>query len=71
MRWLTLLLMLPLPVTNPIPTIGVLLLAVATLEGDGLMIAVSYGLTGLIILFFAIISYLIWQAPPHLPSLFS
>jgi hypothetical protein len=34
--WLSLLLMLPIPFTNPIPAIAILLLAVATLEGDGL-----------------------------------
>jgi hypothetical protein len=69
--WLTLLLMLPIPATNPVPTVGILLLAVATLEGDGLMMAVGYGLTGLITLFFAVIFYLLWKAPQYLPAIFS
>jgi hypothetical protein len=37
--------MLPIPFTNPIPTAGILLLAVATLEADGLLMCVAYGLT--------------------------
>lgn len=69
--WLTLLLMLPIPFTNPIPTIGILLLSVATLEGDGLLMTVSYGLTLLITLFFAFMGYALWQAPQYLPSMFS
>jgi len=50
--WLTLLLISPIPFTNPIPTVGILLLTVATLETDGLLMCISYGVTVLITLFF-------------------
>ncbi|MBE9038659.1 exopolysaccharide biosynthesis protein [aff. Roholtiella sp. LEGE 12411] len=68
--WLTLLLMLPIPFTNPIPTVGILLLAVATIESDGLLICVSYVITALITLLFAFIGYALWLAPSWLPSIF-
>ncbi|MBE9007465.1 exopolysaccharide biosynthesis protein [Fortiea sp. LEGE XX443] len=68
--WLTILLMLPIPFTNPIPTIGILLLAVATIESDGLLICVGYILTTLITLLFAFIGYGLWLAPSLLPSIF-
>lgn len=68
--WLTLLLMLPVPFTNPIPTIGILLLAVATIESDGLLICISYGITILITLLFGFIGYAVWLAPSWLPSIF-
>lgn len=68
--WLTILLMLPIPATNPIPTIGILLLAVATLEGDGLLMGVGYGLTGAITLAFGGIGYALWQLPQYLPAFF-
>ncbi|MCU0517749.1 MAG: exopolysaccharide biosynthesis protein [Oscillatoria sp. Prado101] len=61
--WLTVLLMLPLPLTNPIPTVGILLFVVATLESDGFLMCVSYAVTGLITLLFALIAYLLWQMP--------
>ncbi|MGP1382825.1 MAG: exopolysaccharide biosynthesis protein [Thainema sp.] len=61
--WLTLLLMTPIPLTNPIPTIGILIFVVATLEADGLLICVGYVLTGLITSMFALLSYGLWQAP--------
>ncbi|MBD2448193.1 exopolysaccharide biosynthesis protein [Nostoc sp. FACHB-152] len=66
--WLTILLMLPIPFTNPIPTIGIILFAVATIESDGLLIVFSYILTGLITSLFAFIGYAIWLAPSLLPS---
>lgn len=51
--WLTILLILPIPGTNPLPTIGILLLSVATLEADGLLMCIAYLwsilITGLII----------------------
>lgn len=50
--WLTVLLMLPIPFTNPIPTIVILLFVIATMESDGLLIFFSYILTGLISLLF-------------------
>ncbi|MEB3311527.1 MAG: exopolysaccharide biosynthesis protein [Snowella sp.] len=40
--WLTLLLMLPIPFTNPLPAIGILILAVAMLEADGLLMGIAY-----------------------------
>lgn len=61
--WLAFLLMLPIPFTNPIPTIGILLLAVATLEADGLLMCVAYGLTIAITLAVAGIGYALWQSP--------
>ncbi|MBD2441452.1 exopolysaccharide biosynthesis protein [Nostoc sp. FACHB-110] len=67
--WLTILLMLPIPLTNPIPTVGILLLAVATIESDGLLICCSYVLTALITSIFAFIGYAIWLAPSLLPSI--
>lgn len=68
--WLSVLLISPIPFTNPIPTVGILLLAVANLEADGLLMCISYVLTILITLFFAFIIYAIWQAPSLLPALF-
>ncbi len=50
--WLALLLMLPIPFTNPIPAIGILLMAIATIESDGLLLCFSYGLTLAISIFF-------------------
>lgn len=61
--WLAILLALPIPFTNPIPTIGILLLAVASLEEDGLLLCVGYGLTVLITFCFAFMLYLVWQVP--------
>ena len=70
MAWLTFLLMLPIPFTNPLPTIAILVLAVATLEKDGLLMCVGYALTLLNTLFFGSIAYLAWQAPQFLPKIF-
>lgn len=67
--WLTLLLMLPIPLTNPFPTLGILLLAVATLEADGLLMCFSYGITALVTLLFGLIFYALWQAPSLIPQL--
>ncbi len=68
MAWLAILLMLPIPLTNPIPTVGILLLAIATLEADGLLMCIGYGLTALVTLLFALIGYAFWQAPQWLPN---
>jgi hypothetical protein len=65
--WLALLLISPIPFTNPIPTIGILLLAVATLESDGLLMCISYVITILITLLFGFIGYALWLAPSLLP----
>ena len=63
MAWLAVLLALPIPFTNPIPSAGILLLAVATMEADGLLMCIGYGLTAVITLFFAFIAYSLWQVP--------
>jgi hypothetical protein len=70
--WLALLLSLPvsfIPFSNTIPAIAILVLAVATLEADGLFIGVGYVLTTINTLFFGAIGYLLWQAP-HILSNF-
>lgn len=61
--WLAILLIAPIPFTNPFPTVGILLLVVAMLESDGLLMCVAYGLTIAITLACATIVYLLWQAP--------
>lgn len=61
--WLAILLIAPIPFTNPFPTIGILLLVVAMLESDGLLMCVAYGLTALITGICAIVVYLLWRAP--------
>ena len=68
--WLTILLMSPIPFTNPFPTVGILLLAVATIEADGLLICIGYILTALITALFGFIGYALWLAPSLLPSIF-
>lgn len=68
--WLAILLILPVPMTNPIPTVAILLLAVATLEADGLLMCISYIVTVLITLLFGLIIFAIWQGSSILPSLF-
>lgn len=68
--WLTILLISPVPFTNPIPTVGILLLAVATIESDGLLMCISYVVTLLITLLFGFIGYAFWLAPNLLPSIF-
>ncbi|MDZ8187039.1 MAG: exopolysaccharide biosynthesis protein [Nostoc sp. ChiSLP02] len=68
--WLTILLISPIPFTNPIPTVGILVLTVATIEFDGLLICIGYVLTGMITLLFGFIGYALWLAPSLLPSIF-
>ncbi len=61
--WSAFLLMLPVPLTNAIFTTQILLLAVATLEADGLLMCISYGMTiATTIAFFAAI-VAVWQIP--------
>ncbi|BAZ68291.1 MAG: exopolysaccharide biosynthesis protein [Pelatocladus maniniholoensis HA4357-MV3] len=67
--WLAMLLISPIPLTNPIPTIGILLLAVATIESDGLLMCIGYIFTILTTLLFALIGYLFFIAPTLLPEL--
>ncbi|MFN6393819.1 MAG: exopolysaccharide biosynthesis protein, partial [Aphanizomenon sp.] len=69
--WLTVLLISPVPFTNPIPTVGILLLAVATIESDGLLMCISYVVTFLITLLFGFIGYALWLAPNLLPAIFN
>jgi hypothetical protein len=68
--WLALLLISPVPMTNPIPTVGILLLAVATLEADGLLMCISYLFTILITLLFGFVIFALWQGSSMLPELF-
>ncbi|PAX52875.1 exopolysaccharide biosynthesis protein [Brunnivagina elsteri] len=66
--WLTVLLISPIPFTNPIPTVGILLLAVAAIESDGLLMCIGYILTVLISLLFGFIGYALWMTPGLLPK---
>jgi hypothetical protein len=59
--WLAILLIAPIPFTNPIPTIGILLLVVAMLEGDGLLMCFAYGLSAVITIACFGIAYMVWQ----------
>lgn len=68
--WLAILLISPVPLTNPIPTVGILLLAIATIEADGLLMCISYIATVLITLIFGFIGYALWLAPNLLPAIF-
>jgi hypothetical protein len=70
--WLAILLSLPvsfIPFSNTIPAVAILILAVATLEADGLLLAIGYALTAINTLFFGGIGYLLWQAPHVLSGL--
>ena len=66
--WLSILLMLPIPFTNPLPAIAILLLAVATIELDGLLMCVGYFLGLVNTVFFGFIGYMFWQLPHFLPN---
>jgi hypothetical protein len=68
--WLTLLLMSPIPFTNPIPTVGILIFVVATLEADGIVMIFGYVATGLITATFGLAGYLLWRSPELLQNLF-
>lgn len=68
--WLAILLILPIPLTNPIPPMGILLLAVATIESDGLLMCVGYVFTVLTTFLFGFIIYGLWMAPSLLPQVF-
>jgi hypothetical protein len=63
--WLAILLIAPIPFTNPIPTIGILLLVVAMLEGDGLLMCFAYGLATVITGACFGIAYMVWQGIGH------
>ena len=66
--WLSILLMLPIPFTNPLPAVTILLLAVATIEEDGLLIFIGYLLTLVNTILFVFIGYGLWQATNLLPN---
>jgi hypothetical protein len=68
--WLTILLLLPIPLTNPLPTSAIILLSVATLEKDGLLMCFAYGLSIVVTLFFVLLGYVIFQAPHLIPNPF-
>jgi hypothetical protein len=55
--------MLPIPLTNPIPTVGILLFVFAMLEADGLLMCVSYGMTCVITAAVFGVGYLLWRSP--------
>ncbi|HEY9817150.1 MAG TPA: exopolysaccharide biosynthesis protein [Candidatus Obscuribacterales bacterium] len=61
--WLTLLLMCPIPMTNPIPTVGILIFVVAMLEADGVIMVLGYVATGLITTMFGLLGYGLWRSP--------
>jgi hypothetical protein len=63
--WLTILLMLPIPFTNPLPAIGILLLAVGMLEMDGLLMCFAYGWTVVITFGLFLIGSSLWEAIAH------
>jgi hypothetical protein len=60
--WLTILLSLPIPGTNPFPTIGILLLTVSMLEMDGLLMCIAYGWSISTTIGFVLIGYGFLQA---------
>jgi hypothetical protein len=64
--WLAFLLALPIPMTNPLPTIAILLLAIATLEADGLLMCVAYIWGIAVTLVFGVLVYSILQMPTFL-----
>jgi hypothetical protein len=61
--WLAILLMLPIPLTNPIPTVGILLFVFAMLEADGLLMCISYGMTLVITAAVFGVGYLLLRSP--------
>lgn len=61
--WMAFLLALPIPMTNPLPTIAMLLLAIATLEADGLLMCIAYIWGIAVTVFFVVFVYSIWQVP--------
>ncbi|WP_414528915.1 exopolysaccharide biosynthesis protein [Nodularia chucula] len=72
LTWLVVLLMSPYPpFSNPLPAVGMLLLAVATIESDGILMALGYIITILNTLFFGSAFYLLYSGATYLiPSIF-
>ncbi|MCM1982955.1 exopolysaccharide biosynthesis protein [Lyngbya confervoides] len=71
MVWLTLLLMSPVPFTNPVPTVGILLFVVAMLESDGLLLCIAYGMTGVITGAVGLVAYGVWRSPGWIQQILS
>ncbi|MGB8703126.1 MAG: exopolysaccharide biosynthesis protein, partial [Thermosynechococcaceae cyanobacterium] len=67
--WLAFLLILPIPLTNPIPTVGILLFVFAMLEADGLLMCISYGMTVAITAAVFGVGYLLWRSPELLQQI--
>lgn len=63
LAWMAFLLALPIPMTNPLPTIAMLLLAIATLEADGLLMCIAYIWGIAVTLSFGFLGYWMLQAP--------
>lgn len=57
------LLMAPLPFTNPVISGNILLMAIGMLEKDGLILCIAYGLAIVITASLMGVGYLLWQAP--------
>lgn len=72
LTWLSILLMSPYPpATNPIPAVGMLLLAVATIESDGILMCIGYAATVLNTLFFGFAFYVLYTGATYLlPNIF-
>ena len=68
--WLSLLLMTPVPLTNPIPTVGILLLAISMIEMDGLLLLLGYVVVGLNTALFGSVGYLLLRSPDMLSNWF-
>ena len=67
LTWLAILLMSPYPpATNPIPAVGILLLAVATIESDGVLMCLGYLATILNTIFFGFAFYLLYTGAAFL-----
>jgi len=67
LTWLAILLMSPYPpATNPIPAVGILLLAVGTIESDGLLMCLGYLATILNTVFFGFAFYLLYTGAAFL-----
>lgn len=69
--WLTILLMTPVPMTNPIPTVGILLFVIAMLEADGLLMCIGYLFTLATTGIFGVMIYILWRAPEMIQRLMS
>ncbi|WP_414548721.1 exopolysaccharide biosynthesis protein [Anabaena sp. CCY 0017] len=72
LTWLAMLLMSPYPpFSNPIPAVGMLILAIATIESDGILMALGYIATILNTLFFGFAVYILYSGATYLlPSIF-